>query len=154
MWKIPKSKALTCDWLDFEPVTIIDEYDGPMLFTIVDRNDQLYLAYFCARSSDAVRFLVVPTNDDIVRRLTSGDINLRESLARHRMWIFDLDKKWNPKKCWGVTFADLPRNLLPRPGVMLRAYMQPVMKREYASSITKGTTFTVHLSARPQLAVA
>lgn len=120
MWKI-KKKTIPSQWLEFEPETILDEYDFPMLFTLRDNAGQKYLAYFCDRDDESVRFLVVTFSDRLEVKLVSGDIDLREALIQPGMWVFDLDKKWKPIRCWNVKLSDLPANLIPKPGVMLRA---------------------------------
>lgn len=145
MWAINKKKLVPHNWLDFEPETVLDEYDCPMLFTTRDAGGNKYLAYFCDRDENGIRFLVVPFSDALETKLAGGDIDMREALLRPAMWIFDLNKKWEPVRCWRVGHADLPRNLLPKPGVMLRANMQPVTKAVIVQSITGGTTVTRHL---------
>lgn len=145
MWSINKKQS-SHDWLDFEPETVLDEYDGPILFTTLDASGKKYLAYFCDKSIDCIRFLVVSFSDVLERKLVGGDIDLREALVRPQMWVFDLDKKWNPISCWYVSLADLPRNLLPKPGVMLRAWMQPVTKDAIVHSVSEGASVTLHFA--------
>ena len=118
MWTIEK-KQVPHDWLDFEPETVLDEYDGPILFTLRDVAGNKYLAYFCGRGGEGVRFLVVSFSDELQAKLLAGDIDMRETLTRQPMWLFDLDKKWEPAGCWQVVPEDLPHDLLPKSGVML-----------------------------------
>lgn len=131
MWQINRP-TIAHDWLEFEPEHVLYEYDGPRIFTTKAVTGQLFLAFFCARSPDAIRFLVVPFSEELERRLVTGDINLRDALTRPRMWVFDLDRRWNPIGCWSVTVDELPDRLLPKPGVMLSADLQPIMSRAVA----------------------
>lgn len=129
MWQIDRPTEPICGWLDFEPADVLYEFDFPMIFTCRDRTGGLFLAYFCARGRDAIRFLVVPFSDDLVRQLRAGEINVRDSLTQPRMWVFDLDRNWEPVRCWRVSAGDLPPRTIPRPGVMLHAGLRPVIKR-------------------------
>ena len=125
MWNIPKPQ-IPANWLPFEPVTILYEYDFPLIFTLRGKGRK-HLAFFCGQDGESVRFLVVPFSDELERRLVSGDINLRDALTRPQMWVFDLDQSWEPVRCWRVVERDLPKGLLPEPGVMLWASQTPVI---------------------------
>lgn len=129
MWPINHPPEPVCDWLNFEPERVLYEYDGPMIFTLKSEADGLFLAFQADRDRDAIRFLVVPFSDALEHRLVTGDINLRDALTRPKMWVFDLNKKWEPVRCWRVSDKDLPAGLLPKPGVMLWTHLRPIMKR-------------------------
>lgn len=139
MWPINKP-AQPHDWLDFEPVTVLYEYDGPRIFTCKDVTDQLFLAYRCGRDRETIRFVVVPFSEDLERQLVTGDINLRDALTRPRTWVFDLNKQWQPIRCWRVNSGELPPRVLPRPGVMLYAHLTPVMNRDVVLPATAVTS--------------
>ncbi len=141
MWNM-KKKPIPHQWMNFDPEVIYDEYDGPILFTARDHSGEKYLVYFCDRADGAQRFLVVPISDQTELKMASGDIDLREALLRSRMWLFDLDYEWNPVKCWQVRLAELPRNLIPRPGVMLRPSMQSFTKQFLSQSNTSEKIIT------------
>lgn len=146
MWKINNKRITPHNWLEFEPETVLDEYDCPLLFTLRDSPGNKYLAYFCDMDENGVRFLVVSFSDDMESRLVGGDIDMREALIQPRMWVFDLDKRWNPVKAWKVTLADLPRNLIPTAGVMLRPNMQSVTKATLVKPNTSTATATFNLA--------
>jgi len=150
MWKIRK-KPIPCQWLNFEPVEVLDEYDAPMIFTLCDTENRKYLAYFCDRDMDRLRFLVVAFNDSLKSELLAGEIDLREALNQPGKWVFDLDKEWNPVVCWRVATGDLPRNLFPKPGIMLRAGMRPVAKRFLTQSVSDGSVTTLRNYYTPRL---
>ena len=145
MWKINKKRLVPHSWLEFEPETVLDEYDCPLLFTLRDIPGNKYLAYFCDMDGSGVRFLVVPFTDNLETKLVGGDIDLRGVLIRSPMWVFDLDKKWNPVRAWKVVLADLPKNLIPNPGVMLRPGMQPLTKPVIVQSNTGTASVTRNL---------
>jgi hypothetical protein len=151
MWKIQK-KPSPHKWLDFDPVEVLDEYDSPTIFTLRDAQDLKYLAYFCGRDKDRIRFLVVSFNDTLESQLIAGEIDLREALNQPGRWVFDLNKEWEPVSCWRVTYEDMPRNLLPKPGVMLRAGMRSVAKRLLVQSVGDGSVTTVRFNRMPHFA--
>lgn len=117
MWNVIGKRI--SPWLTLEPVVILYEYDGPKIFTCKDPADNLYLAYYCDEDAAGVRFLVVAFSDELVERLTSGIINMRDALTRPRAWIFDIDNDSNPVGAWRIDVDDLPPGMLPQPGVML-----------------------------------
>ena len=138
MWSVTGTPA-PIDWLDFTPVRVLYEFDGPKIFTCKDLTGQPFLAFQCSANREAVRFLVVPFGDGLESRLTTGDINLRDALIRPQMWIFDLDNSWKPVHSWRVRANDFPSRLLPRDGVMLWSHLQPHMYRERRRSATGDT---------------
>ena len=117
------------DWIIFDPVLILDEFDFPRLFTCKDIAGNLYLAYNCGIDKSRLRFVVVPTDEGDISDIMHGRINLRDSLSKYRAWIFDLNNSWEPVKAWKINIDDLPFDALPRPGTMLRPDFQQVIFR-------------------------
>jgi hypothetical protein len=118
--------AEQANWLTFEPLRILYEFDVPYIFICSDVPGNTYLAYLCGRDQQEVRYLVVPCSEDLERRLVTGDINLRDALTQYRAWLFDLDNQWNPLRAWKVNVDSLPADVLPKPGVMIYAHLPPV----------------------------
>ena len=112
MWTILKTESAN-NWLDFEPVTILHEYDRPTIFTSKGADGSLYLAYFCGKDTQSLRYLVVPFNELRQCELVTGKISLREVFDVPKLWIFDLNFNWEPVTCWEMTPRELPRHLLP-----------------------------------------
>jgi hypothetical protein len=124
MWSVTGS-PVSAGWLNPEPARILYEFDGPRIFICTDHADHSYLAYQCAEDSEAMRFVVVPSNADLEAQLQSGRISVRDALAQPNGWIVDLDKNWRTVRAWSVEIADLPADVLPRPGTLLWAHLTP-----------------------------
>jgi hypothetical protein len=126
MWNV-KGVPENANWLTFEPIRILDEFDIPCAFVCKDTPGNTYLAYLCGQDRQGVRYLVVPCSDDLERELVTGKINLRDALTKNRAWIFDLNTHWDPVRAWRISVDDLPANILPNPGVMLYAHLPRVV---------------------------
>lgn len=143
------------NWLDFQPVRVLYDYDGPKIFTCRDITDQLCLAVQCSADRDTMRHIVVPFSESLEWQLTRGDINVRDVLlARPRMWVFDLNNQWIPVRCWRVRPDDLPPRVLPKPGVMLWPDLQPVMSQTVARPAATQETYHVSCPSRSTFAGA
>lgn|SRR5262245_5802872 len=127
MWNV-KGRPVPLDWLSLEPVTVLYEFDGPRIFTCADDPGNRYLAYQCGEENRIMRFLVVPFGDDHLRRLTEGEDNLHDALTKPRAWVFDIGFDWSRKAAWEVQIEDIPRDSIPRPGVMLWPHLKPRIK--------------------------
>jgi len=129
------------DWLVFDPIEVLDEFDFPRIFTCKDISGDIYLAYNCGYDRNGLRFLVVPSEDSLVLRLVEGKVNLRDALSNKRAWIFDLNKKWEPVSAMCVDVDKLPFDMLPRPGTMLYSWLDPIIvqnqRRPSTSDIVK-----------------
>jgi hypothetical protein len=128
MWHVAGNQVAH-NWLRQDPVRVLYEFDGPKIFLCKDIPGNLYLAYQCDESEELLRFLVVPFSEDLERRLTSGEMNVRDALTRAKAWLFDFGNDWSPLSCWEINVDDLPPGVLPEPGVMLWPHLQPVMNR-------------------------
>jgi hypothetical protein len=124
MWKVAGTPVAT-DWLDLEPVRILYAFDGPRIFTCKDNAGNLFLAYQCDEDGEALRFLVVPFSEDLERKLTGGEIDVRDALSGPSVWLFDLGNRWQVLRSWKVETRDLPGDTLPAHGVMLWAHVPP-----------------------------
>ncbi len=120
MWQVP-GIIVPHDWINFDPINILDEFDFPRIFTCNDLAGNLYLAYNCDYSNSGFRFLVVPCSEDTIFNLVKGHVNLRDGLYNYRAWIFDLNQHWEAVRAWQVNIDELPYDALPRPGTMLYA---------------------------------
>src|SRR5262245_28550919 len=99
MWAVDGTPT-AADWLDFEPVKVLYDFDGPKIFTCKARSRDLFLAFQCDEEGEVTRFLVVPFSEDLERRLTEGKMNVRDALTRLPSWVFDLGGDWKPLRCW------------------------------------------------------
>ena len=104
---------------------ILYEFDGPRIFTATSLFGTLL--YFLAEEDDEVsRFIVVPTNAQIVERLKSGILSVWDALNQPWIWVVDISFNGIPQKSWRCTLADVPADVLPKSGVMLWSHLEPV----------------------------
>lgn len=104
---------------------ILYEFDGPRIFTATSLFGTLL--YFLAEEDDEVsRFIVVPTNAQIVERLKSGILSVWDALNQPWIWVVDVSFNGIPQKSWRCTLADVPADVLPKSGVMLWSHLEPV----------------------------
>lgn len=127
------------DQFDLEPVRILYEFDGPKIFVCHNAEGESHLAYQCGEDSAAMRFLVVPLSEDRERGLTTGEVNLRDTLLRTCAWIVDLNFSWKVQRSWCVDTDDLPTNVLPEAGVMLWPHLKPKIIADLPRSCTTET---------------
>lgn len=131
MWNF-EGVSIQTQWLNFEPVRVLFEFDIPFVFICKDQAGNTYLAYLCGQDHHRVRYLIVPCDVDLEQRLVTGKINLRDALTQNRGWIFDLNNEWEPIGAWKVNVDNLPGDTLPRPGVMPFAHLQRVVNASKA----------------------
>ncbi|WP_022652458.1 hypothetical protein [Aquaspirillum serpens] len=104
---------------------ILYEFDGPRIFTATSLFGTLL--YFLAEEDDGIsRFIVVPTNAQIVERLKSGILSVWDALNQPWIWVVDISFNGIPQKSWRCTLADVPADVLPKSGVMLWSHLEPV----------------------------
>ena len=61
MLKTPQPDAELDRFQPFEPQDVLYEFDGPRIFTILDREEELNLAYWSNEYADAWQYVVVRT---------------------------------------------------------------------------------------------
>jgi len=138
-WQI---KGLTCDPSNFQNVEILDvliDVDGPRLFTaetglctalvmLVDEDDQ------------RARYLVAPTNDEIVSQLEKGIVTVRKAVDQPVVWVLETNHALEPQNAWRTTLRGLPESVLPEKGRMLWPHLQPAFRlRAIGEGLSAGT---------------
>lgn len=120
-----------CGWLKLsklEPVRVLDELDGPRLFTVKSDDGQNLLAYMCGEDSAVERFLLVPTSDRIVKRIECNELSLRDALTQQAVMVMiDQRRDGSLGDPVAVDFADLPTSALPRAGTFLSPLPRPLI---------------------------
>ena len=124
MWTVDGS-PVPPSWLALEPERVLYEFDGPKIFTCRGQMGELFLAYLCSEDQSAMRYLVVPFTDNLLRGLTAGDLPLQTALTQNRSWLFDVGNDWRPLRCWQIDGSRVPPGVLPKPGVLLWADLAP-----------------------------
>lgn len=120
-----------CPWLKLprlEPVLVLDEIDGPRLFTVRSEEGHLLLAYMCAEDEATERFLLVPTSNRIVEAIENNRLALRDALTQQAvMCMVDQQRDGTLSAPVQVNFDELPLTALPRTGTYLSALPQPLL---------------------------
>jgi hypothetical protein len=137
MWDVPGQQLTIPDGFDLELVRVLYEYDGPRIFTCKDTAGKLLLAYLCSEDRTSQRFLLVPFDSGMEQQLTSGQISLRDALTRPAARIVDVGNDGRPVAIWRVEVEKLPGGVLPQPGVMLWANLQPAVNGTTPTTVSK-----------------
>jgi hypothetical protein len=121
MWSVPTRKSQWPKLTTLEPAHILDEYDGPRLFTVRSAEGDLLLAYACGDGANVERFLLVPTDDALVSAIESNKLSLQDALTgRGWAWLVDRERDGTITQLGAVeNISGLPQTALPRPGVRL-----------------------------------
>jgi hypothetical protein len=89
MWEIKGKPVDPKRFMPFEPLRVLNYYDGPRIFTFNDSDDALCLACWSDEGETHSRFLVVPVTDRIVEDLEGGRLSVADALAQPRLWVVD-----------------------------------------------------------------
>jgi hypothetical protein len=120
MWPI-KSRAR--DWPKIEslvPENLLDEYDGPRLFTVRSTDGDLLLIYQCAEDDERERFLLVPADDALILALEKNRLSIRDALTRRGWaWLVDRMRDGRITQTHSVDPKELPDTAMPRPSARL-----------------------------------
>lgn len=129
IWTVP---SVANSWLKLSrlvPVRVLDELDGPRLFTVLGDDGQLLLAYVCGEDETSQRVLIVPTSNRIVDAIERSNITLRDALTQQAvMCMVDQQHDGTLGAPAQVDFDDLPSSALPRPDTYLRPLPQPLLR--------------------------
>jgi hypothetical protein len=127
MWNIIGQKIPFDRFQPFEPLEILYEFDGPRIFTLWDKDQEPYLAYWSDGNEDFNRYVIVPTSVAILTSLRSGVTSVLEALNQPRCWLCDVTHADQLLACQRVDFAGIPRDCLPSVGTMLLPELEPLL---------------------------
>ncbi len=114
-------------FLPFEPLEVLYEFDGPRIFTILDKDGELYLAYWSDEDESLCRYVVSPSTTGIVDSLRTGIVSVFDALNQPRCWLCDVDIAGELISCQRIDFGAIPRNALPVAGTMLLPSLEPLL---------------------------
>lgn len=127
MWEI-KGKPIDPKRLEpFEPVRVLNYYDGPRIFTFFDADGGLCLAVWSDEDSKHSRFLVVAVADQIIADLEAGLLTVREALNQPRLWVVDYADGTGHTEAWLTTLDNVPKDAQPQPRTMLHRSLEPIL---------------------------
>jgi len=132
MWSVPGSVIDPERFGALRPLKVLHEFDGPKTFTFRDRDGELYLAQWCDGENGAERYIAVAFSNRLLAKLEQGIISVRDALEQPRAWILDEDTDGNVHAAWRVEVADLPDEVLPKPGALLT----PALERARNADVT------------------
>lgn len=125
MLKTPQPESELDRFQPFEPQEVLYEFDGPRIFTILDRDQELNLSYWSDGDSHSWQYVVVPTSPRIVHALRTGTLSVDEALNQPRCWLCNVAHDGEVVDCQRVDFETIPRDALPAPGTMLLPSTEP-----------------------------
>jgi hypothetical protein len=141
MWEVQGESIAPEHFDPFEPSEVLDQYDGPRIFTLFDRHEDFCLAFWCDSDDRYERYLVVPFSQSLRDQLTGGHISVVDALDQPWLWVVDIDETGRPGRSWRSEFRTLPREILPEPGTMLWPSLEPLLSiRAIGVQIGEGIT--------------
>lgn len=127
MWEIKGKPVDPKRFAPFEPLRVLNYYDGPRIFTFNDADDALCLACWSDEDDKQSRFLVVPVSDQIIADLEMGLLSVGEALSQPRLWVVDWSADGTLSGAWLVALRDVPADAQPRPRTMLHRSLDPIL---------------------------
>ncbi len=119
MSTLPPAPELTT----LDPVEILDDYDGPRLFTVEASDGRRLLAYQCGETASADQFLLVPTDRSTITALQANDVPLRDALTGAGIgWRLDRFRDGRLTCLTAIDIAALPAAALPMPEARLHPH--------------------------------
>ena len=140
----PQGPAESERFHDFEPVNVLDWFDGPRLFTIREGGIS-YLVYLCLETSHSIRYLVSPTDEDRLKALTTGAMTVFNALKSPVLWTVDTDANGNTKSIHRISWACVPSNLIPQPHVLLSRALEPAFNVHVEGKTLSSASVTASL---------
>lgn len=124
----------------FSPLRVLDEMDGPRLFTVRSDDGQLFLAYSCAEDDANSRYLLVPTSDRLIARIEQDELCVRDALTQQAvMLVVDVANDGRINLLGRVDPETLPEDALPRDGVTLHPAPAALLRvRQIGPSLRRG----------------
>jgi hypothetical protein len=127
MWNISGETVARERFEPFRAVEVLDDYDGPRIFTLRDSDGELNLACWSDGDQGTSRYVVVPTTTKILDSLRTGEITVFDALNQPRCWACDILASGQIGQCWQVDFDSIPRDALPSAGTMLLPGLEPLL---------------------------
>jgi hypothetical protein len=112
----------------FVPLEVLDQYNGPRLFTTNDDYGQLLLAYLYndEETNDGAEYLVVPFDNEGVAALRAGRMTIREALSQRWLW-HAVGHLGATAKLTPTSFSDFDDAMLPGHNSVLRLEHLPLL---------------------------
>src|SRR5690606_14823777 len=119
MWA-PTGKQIEKDALGvLTPIEVLFEYEEPLTFVSEDLDGQPLLAHSLCAEGPLSRYLIAVADQRVIQELKAGRLDILGALRQPRCWIADFGGDWQVVSLWLVSFDQIPKDHLPRPGAML-----------------------------------
>jgi hypothetical protein len=123
MWEVVGRKLDTNLLEQLLPLEVIFEFDFPLTFTTFVGSPFLCgtyraLAHYLCDDGQLFRFIVVAINEVLLNALKNRRVDLRWVLEQPEVWIADINNKSTIASLWAVSFENIPKEVLPKPGAM------------------------------------
>jgi hypothetical protein len=127
MWEIQGKPVDPERFNPFEPLRVLNYYDGPRIFTFLDADEALCLACWSDEDETHSRFLVVAVTDQIVADLEVGLLSVLEALEQPRLWVVEMSNGGTLSGAWLVPPQNIPKDSQPQPRTMLHRSLDPIL---------------------------
>ena len=111
------------------------EFEGEALtFVAHDLDGDLLLVHNLCVADRVSRYLVSPIDSRILSDLKAGRLDVHSALRQPRSWIADVEVDDTPESSWRIRtlyridFDSVPKDHLPRPGVMITPDLDPLFR--------------------------
>jgi hypothetical protein len=121
MWQILGRMIDTKRFERFEPLDVLNYYDGPKLFTLVDSTPTLCLACWSDQDEVCSRFLVVETTEQMMFDLECGLITIDQALHQENLFVVDVAHEGVVKNVWEIEQNFIPDDARPGAGIYLNS---------------------------------
>ncbi len=129
MWTISGTSATWPEIDTLDPEHVLDDYDGPRLFTLRARGGELLLAYQCDEDRATERFLLVPADAALLTEIETNTLPLRTALLeRGWAWIVDRRRDGTIERPMRIDPHQMPDHALPAKGVRLGPDIPPFLQ--------------------------
>ncbi len=127
MWEVNGTPVAVEQFASFEPVRVLNYYDGARVFTFKNSDGGLCLACWSDEDENRSRFLVVPITEQAVADLVNGFLTVSHSMAQEFLWVVDMSGDRTLSRAWLVACKNVPEDAKPQQGTMLHRSLGPML---------------------------
>ncbi len=104
-------------------VEILDQYDGPIVYTFVNQLNDFYLAYFCEQETDLItkKWLYILTNQYSVDELKNDKVSISDFIKRSKYILISTTLKNEVQSVDEIAFNSIPEGFVPEADVFLES---------------------------------
>lgn len=128
LWQIQAPACSVEQFTERNIVEVLYDFDGPKIFT-TSSSSLLRLWYECAedRETGALRYLVVPTNEQTINFLKDGTQSVYEGLNQPWIWVVDTDSMGEVTRGWIAALDEIPESAKPKRSALLWPSLEPII---------------------------